>query len=956
MPVLFRLLGPLALGGGERVTGLSVPKVRCLLAVLLLDGDRTVTLDRLTDELWGDEPPRSAVANLRSYASTLRRALAAAGIDPERLVTAPGGYRLRVAPGECDVELWQSHATAGSTALAEGRHHEAVRRLGQALSCWRGAALADIPLGPSLAARASALDDLRTVHTEDLFEARLLVGDGAELLTPIREHIATRPTRERAYDQLMRVLYAAGDAAAALDVYQQARQALGDELGLEPGTRLQQTQAAILRRDPALVRTSPAPEVVPRQLPPDLTPLIGRDGELAALTASAASVRNIHGPGGVGKSALAIRLAHLLQDRYPDGQLYLDLQGSNPRLTPLTPADVLGRFLRALGVGDGDVPAEAAEATALYRTMLADRHMLVVLDNAVDAAQVRTLLPGTTNSLVLVTSRRALTSLDGGALFALDVLGEHDALRLLGRPDDAAAAQRLVAMCDRLPLALRIAAARLAARPDWSAQDLVDRLVDERHRLDELHTDDMAIRACFQASYHALDPAAARVFRLAGLARVPHLSVAAVAALLGDSRSAAASALDRLVDARMVEVDAGCYRLHDLLRLYAAECALAEDEPSWRAEALRRLLVYYLGTARRAVLHFAGVVRPIDPALTGPEGTDLVELPTTQDARRWLDAELVCAYTAAEQVGEATDTARSYPAQLLRATSNYALRRDTDGIVRLAEVALRLRTPDDLASEPIVHNLLGQARYYQRRYDESRVGLMRGLAAWQALGDLDGIAAAANGLGILNGRVGQFDEALRWYDMSREALEATGDVRLQSMVITNAAESLAGLRRFDEAVRSIRRSLRLIATSAATTHRMVAVGQLGVLYAQLGQVRPALHYCVRSIALSATLHDHGHWLDMTLCRGEMLLRARRPDLARADADAAMQRAIEINDLARRGSALRLLAKVQAALGDQAAAAHSRNAATGLIALHGRPHEQPIETFLAGDDPTLPHPP
>lgn len=956
MSILFRLLGPVALGRSGNPGGVTMPKVRCMLAVLLLDADRVVSLERLTDELWGDQPPRSAVANLRSYALMLRRALAAADIDPDRLATTPGGYRLRVAPHESDVSVWQALAEEGSAALAGGRASDAAASLGKALACWTGPALVDVPVGPALAARATALDELRTAHTEDLLEARLLSGEGIALVTPLREHIAAHPTRERAYGQLMRVLYTVGDAAAALDVYQQARQVLAEELGLEPGDGLREVQAAVLRRDPALAPGRAYSEVRPRQLPPDATDLVGRERELAQLSRVSARVRNIHGPGGVGKSALAIRLAHALKGDYPDGQLYLDLQGSNPRLTPLDPGDVLRRFLRALGTADGDTPADTAEAAAMFRTQLAGQRLLVLLDNAVDAAQVRPLLPGTPHCLVLVTSRRALTSLDSAALLPLEVLDEADALRLLGSRADAQAAQQLAALCGRLPLALRIAAARLDARPDWSAADLVERLVDERGRLDELHTDDMAVRSCFQASYQALDEAAARAFRMAGLARAPHLSVAAMAALLGRPRAVAASALDRLVEARLVDMSAGHVQLHDLLRLYAAECALHDDPEQERAEALHRLFVYYVGTAHRAVQQVVGVVRPVDAALQGMEGTELARVGTLAEASSWLDTELPSATAVAAQAGEATPVDRRYPAQLLRATSTYLLRRAPDQVGRLASLALRLHAPDDPHSAGIAHNMRGQAYYFRRRYAESRASLEQALTFWRDRGDLDGIATVTNSLGILASRTGERDEALRCFQDSYDALAAIGATKLQALVLLNVGEVLLAQDRVDEAIATAHRSLELVRGDRATNHTMMALGLLAMLHARAGDVRRALSYSGRSMAIADAHGDAAYFVDMALVRSEIHLSVRRPDLARADTQTALRRARDIDDFGRQGAALRQVAKVAQATGDRAAAARCRAEAARLIEQYGTSQEHLVEVFLAGDGPTLPHPP
>ncbi|MEV4416652.1 BTAD domain-containing putative transcriptional regulator [Catellatospora sp. NPDC049609] len=962
MPVVFRLLGPLALGADGGPAGISVPKIRCMLAVLLLDADQVVSLDRLSDELWGEDPPRSAVANLRSYASVLRRTLTAAGLDPDRLVTTPGGYRLLVHPGERDVDVWRDAADDGLAALAAGRPEEAARRIGTALACWRGPALADVPAGAMLSARATALDELRVAHTEELFEARLLAGEGTALVVPLREHLAAHPTRERAYEQLMRVHYGAGDTASALDTYRSARRELADRLGLEPGPGLRRTHSAVLRRDPALAPAPPAPGPVPRQLPPDTTVLVGRDGELAALEASGAHLRNIHGPGGVGKSALALRLAHRLAPGYPDGQLYLDLLGSSPRLTPLSPAEVLGRFLRALGTPEPEVPSEQAEAAALFRSHLATRRMIVVLDNAVDAAQVRPLLPGGGGTLVLVTSRRALSSLDGAFLLPLDVLRDADAALLLdrmvgARAGDARSAAVLAKLCGGLPLALRIAAARLVARPDWSAADLVDRLVDEQGRLDELHIDDMAVRSCFHASYRALDGSAARAFRMAGLARVPRLSAPAVAAMLDLPRGAAAAALDRLVDARLLEVDDGAYRLHDLLRLYAAECAFEQDDPSGREAALHRLLVYYVTTARRAVFAVYGLDRPLDPALDAPAGPGVPTVETPEQAGQWLDAELPSAYAVAAQAAEAGPAGRRYPANLLRVAGHYVLRRNRDEGRRLALLALAVHDPrHDPASEALARVHLGQYYNYEGRFDEAYASLTAALSIWRRLDDADGLAAASNALGNLCTKRGAPAEGLEHFRVSLDALRRLGNRSLEAAVLNNVAELLVSQQRYAEAVVHLRQALAVVRGPQRALVVPMALCSLGVLHTYTGDVRAALRCHARSLALARAIPDPRYIADVLLCRSETYLRVRRPDLTRTDAGLALHEATTSGDPVRQGAALRQIGKAQAAVGDRAGAAVSFAQAARLFQQHAPSYELMVETFLAGEDPALPRPP
>ncbi|GHJ49134.1 SARP family transcriptional regulator [Catellatospora sp. TT07R-123] len=961
MGAVFHLLGPVALGPGAAVA-VAVPKVRCLLAVLLLDANRQVSLDRLTDELWADDPPRSAVANLRSYASTLRRLLAAAGVDPDRLETTAGGYRLRVEDGESDLAAWEADADRGRAALTAGRPADAVPLLERALARWRGPALADVPVSAALAARATALGELRTAASEDLFEARLLAGDGTALVAPLRGHLAAHPTRERGYGQLMRVLYGSGDPAAALEVYRQAHAALQDELGLSPGPELRETQAAILRRDPALAaRTAAAapPADVPRQLPADIPVLVGRDRELDRLVRSGAAVHNIHGAGGVGKSALAVRAAHRLADRYPDGQLYLDLQGSNPRLTPLTGDEVTSRFLRALGVAEAAVPATPAEATTLYRSQLAQRRMLILLDNAVDAAQVRPLLPGTASSLVVVTSRRALTSLDGAELLPLDVLSEDDAAelvdRLAGPGRGPAATKDLVALCGKLPLALRIAAARLAARPDWTADDLVERLVDERMRLDELHTDDMAVRSCFHASYRALEPVAARAFRMSGLARVPHLTVPSLAALLGESKATAAAALDRLVEARLVEADGGRYRLHDLLRLYAAERSTAEDGAEPRAAAVHRALVYYLGTARRAVYRLHTVERPADPAFDGPEGTGLVRIDTVDDAHRWLELDWPCALAIAAQAGELTGPSRGYPARLLRGTSHHLMQsRQWRMVGQIATVALETCAPDDLQSQAVAHGIVGQQLTRYRRTADARRHLEQAAQLWQRLGEPDGQAVVLNSLGFTARLEGDLPGATEYFQACLTVLRRLGHRSLEANVLNNLADTYAEMGRIDAAVSTLHLAVEIRAGGIDLIGRIGDAASLARFEAMAGRWPSALRQHARAVRLARAVSDRTTLALQLLMRAETCVRLGRPDLALAEAALIERRYGQLSNRYIPAAAERLRVKALRALGDPGADAALDRARDKFRLVE--PQDAAIEYFLFGDDPTLPHPP
>ena len=775
------------------------------------------------------------------------------------------------------------------------------------------------------------------------------------MIMRLREHLAAHPLRERAHGQLMRVLYAQGDAAAALQAYQNAREILDAELGLDPGPDLTRLQQAILRREP-IVDERPAAVVVPRQLPPDITNLVGRDAELAALLASSAAVRAVHGPGGVGKSALIIRLAHELAPQFPDGQLYVDLQGSNPRLTPLTSAEVLARFIRAVSPSVTDLPAGPAEAATLFRSLIAGRRILIVLDNAVDVGQVRLLLPGTPGCGVLLTSRRALTALEDAEQLPLEVLGRADALELLGpaAAADENAAQRLADICGGLPLALRIVAARLKARPDWSLADFVIRLDDERRRLDELHADDLEVRATIEASYRGLDDAAARAFRMAGLIRVPLLSAQALAAALGVPVDIAVAAADALVEARLIEVDEAGYLLHDLVRLFAAERAAAADTEEERHSAVHRVCAYYLITARRAIEVHYGYLAPLDQFWSLKESIEVSRISSITDAIAWLDNEWRSAAAIAAQAVEGPSRGR-YPAELVRSTMHFLTRRfQYDEMRRLAEMSVTFSEADDpwrssaLMAMATVDRRTGDLASARRLYLEV-------IDLRNRSGDLSGLAAVWNGLALLERFSGNTDEALRCFLVSEDAMRRSGNMQMQSYLLANIAEVHAQQGRHREAIHLLAEAMRVARPSVAVGFRLVALDALGRLYALLGEYSRALRCFGRCLALNDEMGDQQIRRDVLLSRAATYIRLKRGDLAMADVDLVCAEAVASADRYQHAAGLRLRSQASALLGENDRARQEMRQAETLFKRLDQPYELQVEDFLVGDDPTLPRP-
>ncbi|MFE6765333.1 BTAD domain-containing putative transcriptional regulator [Streptomyces sp. NPDC057689] len=646
----FSVLGPVRVGRGGEPLPSGSPQQRALLSALLLRGGHTVTAAELIDGIWGDEPPSQALAAVRTYASRLRKVLGA-----DTLVSDSGGYAMRTAPGTLDLTEAQELAAQAEKARAGGDRNAARALLNKALGLWDGEALASVP-GPYAEYQRTRLEEWRLQLTETRLDLDLEAGCHAEAVSELTALTAAHPLRERLRELLMVALYRSGRQAEALAVYADTRRLLAEELGVDPRAELGRLQQRILRADEELARPAdePAPAaapVRPAQLPATVPDFTGRDAfvrelgdRLGTAEGSVMAVSALAGIGGVGKTTLAVHVAHQARRHFPDGQLYVDLQGAGARAAE--PETVLGAFLRALGTADSAIPDTLDERAALYRSTLDGRRVLVLLDNAHDAAQIRPLLPGTEGCAALVTSRVRMVDLAGAHLVDLDVMSPEEALRLFTRivgeeriTSEREAALDVVAACGFLPLAIRIAASRLASRRTWTVSVLAAKLADERRRLDELQAGDLAVKATFELGYGQLEPPQARAFRLLGLADGPDISLAAAAALLDLDPHTAEDLLEALVDTSLVESAApGRYRYHDLVRLYARSCAERDEQvPGERDEALSRLLDFYLATAAGVyALERPGdrLVEELEPA--AHEGLSFT---TRHDAQDWLYAE-----------------------------------------------------------------------------------------------------------------------------------------------------------------------------------------------------------------------------------------------------------------------------------------------------------------------------
>ncbi|TDT42702.1 DNA-binding SARP family transcriptional activator [Streptomyces sp. BK208] len=633
-----QLLGPVRAWQYDEEVRTGPPKQRAVLGLLAGRGGEVVCVEHIIDGVWGTDTPQSAAGGVHTYVAGLRRVL-----DPDRgrrgtssvLASAAGGYCLSVTADEVDALLFaRRHATA-RRAAAEGDTARALTLYGDALSLWRGSAYSGVP-GPFAAMERTRLQDLRFTAIEEWAQVMLADGRHAEAVPELSAAVSEEPLREKLRWLLMLALYRSDRQAHALSVYAQTRQLLSRELGIEPGAELQSLHQQILtgRSVPPVGRpaagnlaertgTPAALRVRPAQLPALARGFVGRTTELArmeklldescAQPSATTTVVVADGAAGVGKTAFVLRLAHRLLDRFPDGQLYVDLCGTSLCARPLSAAEALAQLLRGLGTEDSRIPADLAGRASLYRSLLHGRRMLVVLDDAVNADQLRPLIPRGP-SCVLATSRQRLTGLavrDGAQLVRLGPLDEAESVRLLsdlggGRLHaQDPVALRLVRLCGGLPLALRIAAEQLAARPNVSAAALAEQYSAERGRLDRLAVEDDAatsVRTVFESSYLALPAEAARMFRYLGLHRGDVITVGSAAALSGVGWDTARPLLDLLVESHLLD-DAGrqTFRFHDLIRIFAAECAEREPLPLRQAALTRLLQAEQRLPGRRAV-------------------------------------------------------------------------------------------------------------------------------------------------------------------------------------------------------------------------------------------------------------------------------------------------------------------------------------------------------------------
>ncbi|MEV4172456.1 BTAD domain-containing putative transcriptional regulator [Nonomuraea sp. NPDC049709] len=927
-----RLLGPVEVWSGGRQVPIGGAKPRALLAALLLAPGRVVTVERLTEVIWQDRPPPTARGVLQTYVASLRRAFTDAGL-PTIIVSHRVGYAAEIAPDALDKDVFERLVDRGRRAARHGGHREAADSFRQALALWRGPALGGIG-DTFLHSEAARLDDLRLAVVEERVAADLAAGRDEGLIEELTELVAVYPVRERLRRDLMVALYRAGRQADALAVYQRGRQVLIDELGIEPGPELQQAHESILRSDPALLGTAKA--AAPRQLPSPPPDFTAREAEIEQLRdrltrPDAMPVCVIFGPGGVGKSALALRAAHEIASFYPDGQLHVELRGTTE--APATAQEVLGRLLRELEPGTSP-PDTLEECAARYRTLLADRRKLVVLEDAAAERQVRPLLPGTPGCGVIITSRNRLAGLAGAAVLDLGLLPDQAALRLLEQvtgPEriaaDPDAARRIVRQCGGLPLALRICGARLASRRQWSVARLADRLADEQRRLDELAVGDQEVRAGIALSYDLLPPEARTALRRLGLLGLPYFPVWVAAAAMESGLDEAEEVLDHLVDtslASVVDTDGAGrtrYRLHDLIRLFARERAHAEEPEPERTAMVRRVLGGWLWLVQRLseAVPTGGIPMRASPGLARPVDAEVARM-ALADPHGWLRDEEEALIVAVELAAamDLDDIAVELAAALSSVAfegSQYVFDNPFAAWHRTHEAALAVaRRRDNALGEATLLAGLGHLYYERDHYAESREYLSQALSLFRSARDTRGEAATLAALGAACREQGYLPEALHflgragrlWADLADPAALAhvrrlAGSVHVERGDYPAAWGDLsAALSLYQEA--GSRRGEGLTLRSLSLYHRargeLVRAEELSeqalAIFRELGD-RLMEAYCMRSLAKAR-------------------LRLGRFDAARRDMDEALAAIRTLSDRWGEACTLRALGELDLAEG------------------------------------------
>ncbi|WP_230420864.1 AfsR/SARP family transcriptional regulator [Actinomadura soli] len=917
---------------------------------------------------WEENPPATAKKQIRNIVSDLRRTLTGSG-EAGLVPVGQDGYRLQVAGDALDISVFDHLVTRARRYAADHRIEDAVTEFRAALALWRGPALAGLD-SPSLEPQRAVLDEKRLAAVEELADLELTLGQHHKLSTELTQWVTEYPLRERLTGLHILSLYRAGRRAEALQVFQEARRVLIDNLGTEPGAELQRIHQQILTGDADLAAPRDSHPDPRHFLPRDITDFTGRTSELERLfsalpvaedAAKAVVISAIDGMAGIGKTALAVHAAHTLTDRYPDAQIFIDLDAHTADREPLSPASALDRLLHALQVPREKIPEGAEERSALWRAELAGRKALVVLDNAASAAQVRPLLPGTPDCLVLVTSRRRLADLEAAHTLSLDVLPLGDATALFTRIAgdahalvDPQAVREVVRLCGYLPLAIRIAAARLRTRPVWSVTHLIERLHHERRRLTELAVGDRDVAAVFALSYHYLTGDQRRLFRLLGLHPGADFDTYTAAALADLTLDEADRLVEQLVDFHLLEQRTACrYRFHELLRLHAVHLADGEASETERHAALSREFDHFRHTAGLAMDTVAcsdRFYRSSIPASTTPAPAFADE----EQAIAWLETErhnmVAVAVHAAEHgwpshVADLSNTLwcyfehrgsheealslYTYALTAARGTGDcdleshalhylglfYRHRGRNDEALAHYEQALTLAedTGNRILRGRVLADL-GSTSWHLGLGNEALTRYQQALKAARETGDFVLQAKALEGLGSVHRAHGRYDRAVTHYEQALTLARDTGDVRRPPLVLSGLGGVYGQLGRYEEAFEHLRQALDLAHTTASRLYEGSALCEVAGVYSRVGRYEAAFEHFRQALDLARAIANRPLEDEALNGLGETARRAGDQNRALTHHQEALSLAGEIGDPYGRARALDGLAHAHHDLG------------------------------------------
>ena len=848
----FHVLGPLSVVADDQRVAVGGARQRTILALLLLSAGRVVSVDALVEAVWQGQPPATARTQVAICIGALRKSLKAAGCAEDTISTAHPGYLLNPDGHWLDLLEFESLRSAAESAAAAGDSAGAAELYRKALALWQLPVLPGV-VGQPVEEEAARLEELRLTVLDDFAVLQLTLGQHQEVLPELVALVRDHPLRERSRHSLMLALYRTGRRAESMEVFREGRRHLVDELGLEPGPELQRLHDEVLRDDPGLTLAQPAPaapaavaaalavapapadlRVVPSDLPPNVPAFSGRGDEIAQLDGllepraegRPPAVGFITGVPGVGKTGLAVHWAHSVADRFPDGRLYVDLCGHDGFNEPVAPAEVLGRFLRALGVPNEQIPEDVEERTSLYRSLLSDRRVLLLLDNVRSFAQVRRLLPAGSGSCVLVTSRdpqEQLVLRYGAVRVQLGMLPQDDAVELIGQivsrsrlADDPDQVRQLVELCDRLPLALRIAAARLASKPHWTVRHLVTRLADERRRLDELSQGESQVRASFELSYRYLPGDTARLYRRLALLDVPDFTTWVGAALLDSETFEAERLLELLVDTQLLEV-VGVdgvgqlrYRFHNLLRLFARERLQQEESKADCDSSLDRVVGTWLAVSDRAhALEHGGDFGNLtgDVVRRAPEPGAMGEL--LRQPLDWYQSERLALLSLVDQTARLGRHEQCW--ELASAmVMLFDVRNYIDDLVTCCERALAVcREAGNARGEAVMLSDLGAGLLRLGQLEEGTALLEESCTKLRQIGEKHGLGMTLRALGVAHHLHGDPESAERRLREARPLLTEVGDLLTEAHVLGYLAQLALDRGLTEEAVELAQEAVRL---------------------------------------------------------------------------------------------------------------------------------------------------